>query len=169
MSGSRISWEEPLSEDPTAALLAQSLNAFEICARHAVECVLLAPTRVAASFVLARELRDDYAVSCSIQAGNGGYSASISVGIAAGELGRLLPGESRELQLDAVGEITNILAGTFLGKPVFAAHFGDMTPSLPRFAEGGVTVRKACCIEGVLLVKSVKVFSGLLVTRFPRE
>jgi hypothetical protein len=157
-----------MADEPRESTTQQSLRTaasdFEVCARRAVECMLGVPTYSPRGFGLSSRPGGGNAVVCTIQADNSGYSASLTLGIDAGDLKDLIPAEDREEEIrDALGEISNVIAGTFLGRPIFRNAFGSMLPSPPIFRAADFREESACCIEGTLKAKGAKLFLGFTV------
>ena len=152
--------------EPAKQFLEDAVFLFEARARRSVECVLGASTRVARAFSVAPVLVNTFSVSGIIQAGNPDFVAAVISGANAPDLDELIPSvDDMDMRLDAIGEITHVLAGNLLSHPYCLSRLGVMSPSLPVFVHGGTTIRKSWCIQGTLLVNSVKLFIGFAVER----
>lgn len=156
--------EEECGEAGTMRFLREAMPDFEICARRAVECILAVPTYIPKGFTLSPVMNSSTSFTCFIQAGNSEYSATLSLGLNQTDLEELMPGVSDgDMLMDTVGEITNVIAGSFLGRKSFQEPFGSMLPSPPLFSKGGTMVQKSWCIHGVLKANGVKIFLDFMI------
>lgn len=158
-------------DDPvTHVFLETILPNFEVCARHAVERVLDLPTSAPRDFQVAPSMTNMSSLCCIIECWNSDYSLTLSVGINKTDLGGLVPGVSSEdLALDALGEVANVIAGRVMGIPGIEDHFGSVAMSPPLFSNGGVTSKKACSIQGVLVAKTARLFLGFAISVNEKE
>lgn len=161
---------ESVEDERTMVFLENSVHEFEICCRRSIESVLAAPTMNAGRFGLSPTLNRRYRTTCNIHSGNEAYFVTITFGVDSADLAALVPGNSElAMQLDAVGEITNVLSGSFITHRRFSENFGVIPPSLPVFVNGGHAAQNSWCIQGQLRVNSVKVFLGVAIGKTVRE
>lgn len=157
--------------NPAAHLFLEDiLPDFEICARHAVERVLALPTFAPRNFKVSSSRAPVLPLGCFIECWNSDYSLILSVGMNKADLNGLLPAVSGEdLALDALGEVANVIAGRVLAIRRLEENFGRMAMSPPLFSNGGVATKKTCCIHGVLMAKSARMFLGLAIAPAGKE
>lgn len=152
------------------AFLTDILPNFEVCARHAVEGVLDLHTKAPRGFKVVPAMTNSSSLCCIIQCWNADYSLTLSVGINKTDLEILIPGaNSEDMAMDALGEVANVIAARVLAIPGFEEHFGHMAMSPPIFSSGGVTLKRACAIQGVLSVNSTRLFLGFSMTANDKE
>ena len=165
-----MSVSEELAGDLTQTYLREALPDFEVCSRRAVECILGMPTRCPMDFRLLPRLSNQASVICIIQSGNGRYAVSLSLGVNKTDYPELLPAKRDDDEVtDAIGEITNVIAGNFLGRPAFTHRFGAMLPSPPLFTLSGTSIQKGWCIQGLLVVNTAKIFLGFMIQATQKE
>ncbi|MBW8886218.1 MAG: hypothetical protein JF616_00560 [Fibrobacteres bacterium] len=161
---------ETCNDPVTQVFLREILPDFEVCARHAVERVLDLPTLAPRDFKVEPCMVNMSSLCCIIECWNGEYAMTLSLGINKTDLGCLVPGgSSEEIALDALGEVANVIAGRVLGIPGLEDHFGHMAMSPPLFSNGGVTSKRACAIQGVLVAKSTRLYLGFAITVNEKE
>ncbi len=158
------------SDSITQLFLKEILPDFEICARQVVERMLDLPTLARKNFKVASTMTNMASLYCIIECWNKDFSSTLSVGINKTDLSGLVPGvSSEEIALDALGEVTNVIAGRVMEIPGFEDHFGEMSMSPPLFSNGGVTSKKTCSIHGELAAKSSRLFLGFAITMNEKE
>lgn len=142
---------------------------FEVCARRALERMMQAPTRCLRDFQLLKEA-PAAPLTCGILSGNGLFEAALYVEVEPGDYAMLLPGMLIDGEiLDFIGEIANVMSGCFLRQHSFMEHFGPMKPTPPVFPFNGSCLGKASCIQGVIMVNSVKLSVGFMVHSAQRD
>ena len=152
-----------LNETMTENNLLEILPDFEVCARRSLERMLQAPTRCSRDFRLLTEA-PTVPLTCGIRSGNGSYEAVLFVEVDQRDYSGLLPGKvTDEDILDLIGEIANVMAGSFLGLLSFRKHFGPMKPTPPEFHFSGSDLGNASCIQGVIMINSAKLSAGFMV------
>jgi hypothetical protein len=152
-----------LNENMTENHLREILPDFEVCARRALERMMQAPTRCQRDFQLLAEV-PTVPLTCGIRSGNGLFEAALFLEVDRRDYSGLLPGKVIDGEiLDFIGEIANVMAGSFLGQHSFKKHFGPMKPTPPVFSFSGSSLGKASCIQGVIMINSAKLSAGFMV------
>lgn len=142
---------------------------FELCARRAIECILGSPTLALRKFRQSPRPLEKSSVRCLIRAGNAEYLACLSLGLEPSDFGKILPGRPDEEVADAIGEVSNVIAGTFMGRPAFLEAFGHMLPSPPVFADCGDDTRGAWSVQGLLAANGARLFLNITVKSNEKE
>ncbi|MEO7425467.1 MAG: hypothetical protein ABI036_09790 [Fibrobacteria bacterium] len=159
----------PVNEELTESYLREVLADFEVCARRALERMLRAPTRCPRDFRYLAEA-PTIPLTCGIRTGNGLFEAALFLEVDRRDYAGLLPGVKIDGEiLDTIGEIANVMAGSFLGQRSFKKHFGPMLPTPPVFSFQGSSLGKASCIQGVIVIGSAKLSAGFMVHSIQRD
>lgn len=158
-----------VNEEMTESYLRQILPDFEVCARRALERMLRAPTRCPRDFRFLSEA-PTVPLTCGIRSSNGLFEAALFLEVDRRDYSGLLPGTKIDGEiLDFIGEIANVMAGSFLGQHSFKKHFGPMQPTPPVFSFSGSSLGKASCIQGVIVINSAKMSAGFMVHSIQRD
>ena len=137
---------------------------FEVCARHAIECLLNRPTQLSKSFRIQAKFEAEPGIRCIIESGNESHLLVISLGLTESDLRTIFSDEEdEEMRLDAIGEMANILAGRLFRRPIFHSHFGCMCASVPSFAVPGHGVGNSRVVRGILSVGSANMILELAI------
>lgn len=159
-----------VSENQTQRHLLEILPDFEICSRRALEVILGMPTRCTRGFRILPGLNNQASLTCVILSENQTFQSALIIGMNKTDYPVLLPHlKSEEEMIDAVGEIANVIAGSFLGRPSFMSRFGAMLPSTPYFTFNESSLRKSWCIQGHIMMGSAKVFLGFTAQFIQKE
>lgn len=145
-------------------ILREAMPDLELCSRRAFECILAVPTYMPKGFDLATNMDSASSFICRITAGNTDYSATLSLAMDRMDFAALMPGASDEdMQMDALGEIANVIAGSFLGRKSILSPFGNMLPSPPLFSNGDPAARNSWRIHGALQANGVEIFLDFMI------
>jgi|GEM_PF-6489095 len=156
--------ETRFGETEIIRFLRDAVPDFEVCTRRAIECILAIPTFMPKGFAVSRHTDSPTTFKCAVQAGNSRYSAALYLGFNQADLKELSPEESDiGIIMDIMGEIANVIAGSFLGRKSFQAPFGDMHLSPPRFFQERKAEPESWSIHGILKANGVRIFLDFMI------
>ncbi len=102
-----------------------------------------ADVKIKAPFEVVSIVPTGSSLYCILPTGSIKYHGQLVVGIVEEDIEQLFPGEmDPRVRKDAIGEIANVISGTFVADDKFIANFGYLRPSTPFFSEGAFTDRK---------------------------
>lgn len=154
--------------------LADSLGpmarSFERHVLWAVKAILEADVAVQEPFHVTNSPPSGSSLFCLIPNSNLQYHAQLAVGISKEDLPGLFPAETEaKLRLDALGEMSNVVAGLLMADEDFLGKFGHLKPSTPFFSEGAFTDRMDTGIRGSVTVGGRLMAFHLTVRRAGQE
>lgn len=154
--------------------LADSLGAlarsFERHVLWAVKAILEADVSLQEPFHVTHSPPAGSSLYCLIPNSNPQYLAQLAVGLAKDDLPGLFPAETEaKLRLDALGEMSNVVAGLLMADEDFLGRFGHLKPSTPFFSEGAFTDRMDVGLRGTVTANGLPLAFHLTVRRAGQE
>jgi hypothetical protein len=136
----------------------------------AVRAVLESDVEIKEPFHVTDAPPGGHTLFCLIPNSNGEFHAQLAVGLAKEDLPRFFPGEvDPRLRLDALGEMSNVVAGLLMSDEDFMGKFGHLKPSTPFFSEGAFTGRSDSGLRGSVLVDGKAISFHITVRPAGRE
>ncbi len=150
--------------------LQEILPEFENCSRRAIESILDVPTRCPREFRISPNLFHPSSLACIIHSSNEAIDANLIVGVSRTDFSELLAAKQDVGELpDIIGETANVIAGNFISRGTYRERFGDMLLSPPLVSVNESSPRQAWSLQGIVMVKSAKLFVGFLVQSTQRN
>lgn len=153
-----------------AESLAPMARIFERHVLWAIQAILEAEPAVVEPFHVTNAPPSGSTLFCLIPNANPAYHAQLAVGLAKEDLPSLFPGEvDARLRLDALGEMSNVVAGLLMADEDFMGRFGHLKPSTPFFSEGAFTDRMDVGLRGAVTADGRRLAFHLTVRRAGQE